>query len=147
MRPPRIIIVYRPCDVNRPCRVRQSCRDPFRTRRRRPASNFKSMTTRTVVGALLLAVTSASCGGGSSAAGGGGGGAAPSRGAMPAMAVEIVTLNPKPVEQLTEYVGTVKSRQSTNIQPQMEGYLTRIYVKSGARVARGTPLMEIDART
>jgi RND family efflux transporter MFP subunit len=101
------------------------------------------MTTRSVFGIVLTAITAASCGGGAD----GGGGAASGRGAMPAMAVEIVTLNPKPVEQLSEYVATVKSRQSTNIQPQVEGYLTRILVKSGARVARGALLMEIDSQS
>ena len=63
-----------------------------------------------------------------------------------AMGVEIVTLEPKPVEQMTEFVGTIKSRQSTNIQPQVEGFITRIRVKSGDRVAAGATLMEIDSR-
>ncbi len=65
---------------------------------------------------------------------------------MPAMGVRIVTLQASPVEQFTEFVGTIKSRQSTNIQPQVEGFLTRIRVKSGDRVAAGATLMEIDAR-
>ena len=52
------------------------------------------------------------------------------------MPVEIVTLAAKPVEQISEFVGTVKSRRSTNIQPQVEGFITRIAVKSGDRVAR-----------
>ena len=62
------------------------------------------------------------------------------------MGVRIVTLQATPVEQLTEFVGTIKSRQSTNIQPQVEGFLTRIRVKSGDRVAAGATLMEIDSR-
>ena len=65
---------------------------------------------------------------------------------MPPMGVEIVTLEPKPVEQMTEFVGTIKSRQSTTIQPQVEGFITRIRVKSGDRVAAGATLMEIDSR-
>ena len=51
--------------------------------------------------------------------------------------VEVVTLAPKPVEQTTEFVATVKSRRSTTIQPQVEGFITRIAVRSGERVARG----------
>jgi RND family efflux transporter MFP subunit len=66
---------------------------------------------------------------------------------MPAMAVEIVTLEAKPVEQSTEFVGTIKSRQQTNVQPQVEGFLTRIMVKSGDRVGTGAGLMEIDSRS
>ena len=37
------------------------------------------------------------------------------------MAVEVVTLATKPVEETTEYIGTVKSRRSITIQPQVEG--------------------------
>jgi RND family efflux transporter MFP subunit len=65
---------------------------------------------------------------------------------MPAMGVEIVTLEPAPVEQTTEFVGTIKSRRSTTIQPQVEGFITRIVVKSGDRVSEGAVLMEIDSR-
>jgi RND family efflux transporter MFP subunit len=59
--------------------------------------------------------------------------------------VEVVTLAEKPVEQSAEFVGTIKSRKSTTIQPQAEGFLTSILVKSGDRVAPGTPLFEIDS--
>ena len=66
---------------------------------------------------------------------------------MPPVPVEIVTLAPKAVEQTGEYVATVKSLNSSTIQPQAEGFLTRILVKSGDRVKPGTPLFEIDATT
>jgi RND family efflux transporter MFP subunit len=59
--------------------------------------------------------------------------------------VEVTTLAPKPVDDVTEYVGTLRSRRSTTIQPQAEGFLTKILVKSGDRVAPGTPMFEIDA--
>jgi RND family efflux transporter MFP subunit len=39
----------------------------------------------------------------------------------------------------------VKSRRSTTVQPQVEGFVTRILVRSGDRVRPGTPLMQIDA--
>ena len=42
-------------------------------------------------------------------------------------------------------MGTVKSRRSTTIQPQAEGFLTRIRVKSGDRVKPGTVMFDIDA--
>ena len=64
----------------------------------------------------------------------------------PPMPVEVITLAAHPVEQTTEYVGVVKSRQSTNVQPQVEGFITRIRVRSGDRVGPGTPLVEIDPR-
>jgi RND family efflux transporter MFP subunit len=62
-----------------------------------------------------------------------------------AMAVEAATLTPRPVERTTEYVATVRSRRSTTIQPQVEGFITRIVARSGQRVARGSVLMEIDS--
>jgi len=62
------------------------------------------------------------------------------------MPVEVVTLKERPVEQTTEFVGVVKSRQSTTVQPQVEGFITRILVRSGDRVAPGAPLLEIDPR-
>ena len=67
----------------------------------------------------LVATSLAACSG-SAPAGAPGAGGAPGGGA-PAMPVEIVTLAPKPVEQTSEFVGTIKSRQSTTIQPQVEG--------------------------
>src|SRR5688500_9505756 len=89
---------------------------------------------------LLFAATS--CGGGGAPAGA----AAGPGGGMPAMAVDIVTLETKPVEHTTEFVGTVKSRRSTDIQPQVEGFITRINAKPGQKVGAGAVLMEIDSR-
>jgi RND family efflux transporter MFP subunit len=90
---------------------------------------------------IFLLFAAMSCGGGSAPAGAAGPG-----GGMPAMAVDIVTLEAKPVEQTTEFVGTVKSRRSTDIQPQVEGFITRIVARPGQRVAAGALLMEIDSR-
>jgi RND family efflux transporter MFP subunit len=64
---------------------------------------------------------------------------------MPPTPVEAVTLTKKPVERTNEFVATVKSRRSTTIQPQVEGFVTRIAVQSGQRVGRGTVLMQIDS--
>jgi RND family efflux transporter MFP subunit len=64
----------------------------------------------------------------------------------PAVGVEVVTLEPRPVEHATEFVGTVKSRRSTTVQPQVEGFVTRILARSGDRVVPGAPLVEIDPR-
>jgi RND family efflux transporter MFP subunit len=74
-------------------------------------------------------------------------GAGPEGAARPPMAVEIITVEPKPVERISEFVGTVKSRRSTNIQPQVEGFITRIAVQSGDRVQPGALLMEIDSQS
>ena len=84
---------------------------------------------------LAIAFVAAACGGKTTA-----------RGGPPAMPVEVVTLVERPIEQTTEFVGTVKSRRSTTVQPQVEGFVTRIMVRSGDRVAPGAALMGIDPR-
>ncbi|MFN8095344.1 MAG: efflux RND transporter periplasmic adaptor subunit [Vicinamibacteria bacterium] len=64
--------------------------------------------------------------------------------APPPAAVEAIVLQPHAIEQASEYVGTVKSRRSTTIQPQVEGFVTKILVRSGDRVQPGSPLVQID---
>jgi RND family efflux transporter MFP subunit len=96
---------------------------------------------RRIVACLVAAAATVACGGGGQAAGPGGPGGP---GAPPAQ-VETVTLGARPVERTSEFVGTVKSRRSTTIQPQVDGILRRIAVTSGARVAPGAVLFEIDA--
>ena len=61
------------------------------------------------------------------------------------MPVEIVALAAKPVEQTSEFVAVVKSRRSATIQPEVEGALLRIAVRSGQNVSRGAVLFEIDS--
>ncbi len=91
---------------------------------------------------LTLSLTFAACGG-EGAAGAGPGG--PGGGPPMAMGVEAVTLTARPVERTSEYIATVKSRRSTTIQPQVEGFITRIAARPGQRVGRGALLMEIDS--
>jgi RND family efflux transporter MFP subunit len=90
---------------------------------------------------MAMALIGAACRGGGQADGPGG----PAGGAPPPMPVEIVTLTAKPVEQTTEYVASLKSRRSSTIQPEVEGPLVSIAVRSGQEVSRGTLLFEIDS--
>src|SRR5688572_14806348 len=92
---------------------------------------------------FFYALALAACGGGEAAPGGPGG----PGGDMPPMPVEAITLTAKPVERANEYIATVKSRRSTTIQPQAEGFITRIVAQPGQRVRAGTVLMQIDSRT
>ena len=61
--------------------------------------------------------------------------------AMPVQ-VQPVTLNSIPASDT--YVSTIKSRRSATLQPQVDGNLTRILVKSGDAVKAGQLLMQID---
>src|SRR6266478_4434279 len=61
-----------------------------------------------------------------------------------ALPVKVQTISLSPVPRQDEYVATVKSRRSASIQPQVDGSLTRILVKSGDHVRAGQVLMTID---
>ncbi|HMC75296.1 MAG TPA: efflux RND transporter periplasmic adaptor subunit, partial [Terriglobales bacterium] len=61
-----------------------------------------------------------------------------------AMPVRVQIARNIPVDETTEYVATLKSRNSAVIMPQVEGHIRQIYVHSGDRVETGTPLLEID---
>ena len=90
---------------------------------------------------FLLAVSAgafSACGGGSSSAHG-------PQGGPPPAGVKVVTLEQKPIEQASEFIATVQSRQSMTVQPEVDGIITRIFVKSGQRVRAGAPLVQINA--
>jgi RND family efflux transporter MFP subunit len=93
---------------------------------------------RSAVSILLLAAAATSCGRGDVQAGAGG------RAGIPAADVKTMTLTPKPVPRTSEFVAVVRSLRSTTIQPQVEGFVRRIFVKSGDRVRAGQPLVQID---
>src|SRR5688572_5983962 len=89
-----------------------------------------------VAGTLLL---SAACRGKEGPAGG-----AASQ-APPPTTVKIETLEQKPIEQTSEFIATVRSLRSTTVQPEVDGLVTRIFVKSGDHVRAGAPLVQINA--
>jgi RND family efflux transporter MFP subunit len=68
----------------------------------------------------------------------------PQAGASPGMPVKVLEARAVPISDSTEYVATLKSRDSTVIMPQVEGQITQIFVHSGDRVEDGKALMEID---
>ena len=66
------------------------------------------------------------------------------QGPPPAMAVKIDAITQQPITDSSEYVSTLKSRDSATISPQVEGSITEIFVHSGERVNAGAPLVQID---
>ena len=68
---------------------------------------------------------------------------APGAGA-PALPVQVQIAPAVKIPDTTEYLSILKSRHSAAINPQVEGQITRIFVKSGDRVKAGTPLLQID---
>jgi len=63
---------------------------------------------------------------------------------MPAMPVKIEVAHVAPIDDVTEYVATLKSRDSAVIMPEVEGQVTEIFVRSGAHVEAGAALVQID---
>jgi RND family efflux transporter MFP subunit len=61
-----------------------------------------------------------------------------------AMPVHVQTAKAQKVDDTTDYVATLKSRDSAVVMPQVEGVITQIFVHSGERVAAGAPIMQID---
>ena len=60
------------------------------------------------------------------------------------MPVQISKVTPTETPETDSFVATIKSRTSSTIQPQVDGHLTRILVRSGQRVSAGQVLMQID---
>src|SRR5208282_6447501 len=89
-------------------------------------------------GLLALAALTAGCG--KTAAGD----PATAGGAPPAMPVQVMIAKSQKIPDTTEYLSILKSRHSATINPQVEGQITKIFVKSGDRVKAGTPLLQID---
>jgi len=65
-------------------------------------------------------------------------------GAEAAIPVQVQLVESKPIADTSEYLTLLKSRHSATINPQVEGYITRIFVKSGDHVAAGAALLQID---
>lgn len=60
------------------------------------------------------------------------------------MPVRVEVVQAVRIPETTEYLSTLKSRQAAAINPQVEGQITAIFVKSGDSVSKGTPLLQID---
>jgi RND family efflux transporter MFP subunit len=96
------------------------------------------ISVRYLLSILILLPSTVACGGGDAQSGPGG------PGGMPPTDVKTITLAPKPVPRTSEFVAMIRSQRSTNVQPQVEGLVRRIFVKAGDRVTAGTPLVQID---
>jgi RND family efflux transporter MFP subunit len=59
------------------------------------------------------------------------------------MGVSTITLQKKPLEQASGFIATIRSLRSSTVKPEVDGVVTRIFVKSGDRVTLGAPLVQI----
>jgi RND family efflux transporter MFP subunit len=67
-------------------------------------------------------------------------------GGLAATPVKSEVIEPVSVPEFSEYLSTLKSRRSAAINPQVEGWIVKIFAHSGERVQQGQPLMQIDPR-
>ncbi len=67
-------------------------------------------------------------------------------GAAQPLPVEVLELKPGPVRDAGEYLGTLISRRSITLYPQVAGYIQRIQARPGQRVKAGQVLLEVDPR-
>ena len=86
---------------------------------------------------IALALLAAGCGEGAKA------GAPAGPQAFP---VKVMTAQAQTVPLSTDYLATLRSRNTATLQPLVEGDITKIFVNSGDRVAAGAPILEIDPR-
>ncbi|MBC7998692.1 MAG: efflux RND transporter periplasmic adaptor subunit, partial [Leptolyngbya sp.] len=71
---------------------------------------------------------------------------APKPTGMPPAVVQISPVITAPFKEKSDYLGTVKSRKSVTISPNVDGHITLIPVTSGQVVSVGQKIMRIDSR-
>jgi RND family efflux transporter MFP subunit len=116
------------------------CPHMWHTRQVKPRNtrNLRARSAaRLTVGLLGFAAVAAGCGKTSA-------GDPNAAGAPQAMPVQVIVAKMQKIADTTEYLSILKSRHSAAINPQVEGQITKIFVKSGDRVTAGTPLLQID---
>lgn len=86
---------------------------------------------------LLLSVILTGCGKTAQSAGGD---------PRSAIKVKVQKVEAQTVGESTDYLATLKSRNAAVLQPEVEGQITRIFVRSGDQVKPGQALLEIDPR-
>jgi RND family efflux transporter MFP subunit len=60
------------------------------------------------------------------------------------MPVQVQVAETKQIPDASEFLSVLKSRHSSAINPQVEGQIVKIFVKSGDHVKLGEPLLQID---
>jgi RND family efflux transporter MFP subunit len=63
-----------------------------------------------------------------------------------AVPVKTATLASDTVDEYSDYIATIRSRQSVEIRPQVDGYVSKIAVKPGEVVSEGALLIQIDPK-
>jgi RND family efflux transporter MFP subunit len=65
---------------------------------------------------------------------------------MPPMSVDLAEVTVKPYAEKSNYLGTLRSKKSVSLSPNIDGHVVAIPVTSGQFVQPGELIMEIDSR-
>lgn len=99
---------------------------------------------------LVLALTAGGCSGGKepgqASPGGGPQAGGQSQGGGKPTPVQVMAVKPGPVRDTREYVGTLISRSSITVVPQVAGYIQQIPARPGQQVKAGQVLLVVDPR-
>lgn len=58
--------------------------------------------------------------------------------------VTVAEVQREPFLETTEYIGSIRSLQSTDLRPEVGGHVTEVFVEAGERVEAGDPILQID---
>ncbi len=106
--------------------------DPMRSESRPPVSRALS-----VCAALLLTLPLAACERNQASATGGQ--------APKGVPVKLATVAETDIQDFSEYVATLKSRRSVTLRAQVDGRIQKIFVRSGASVRAGEPIVQLES--
>src|SRR5262245_58972838 len=67
-------------------------------------------------------------------------------GQPPPRPIEVLTMAPSELREAGQYLGSLLSRGSVPVRPQVAGYVRKIEIRPGQQVSAGDVLVEIDAR-
>ncbi|MDZ8053267.1 MAG: efflux RND transporter periplasmic adaptor subunit [Aulosira sp. ZfuVER01] len=66
--------------------------------------------------------------------------------APPGVRVKVAPVQTGTIEESSDFIANLESRRSVRLQPRIQGQVTQIFVRSGDKVAQGTPIIQVDPR-
>ncbi|AFY34062.1 efflux RND transporter periplasmic adaptor subunit [Calothrix sp. PCC 7507] len=68
---------------------------------------------------------------------------APAKPRSQSVPISVQTIQSDKVESSSEFVGTLEAQERVSLQPQIQGRIDRVFVKSGDRVTQGEPIVSL----
>lgn len=99
---------------------------------------MNSAILRKLLGSFLVVSLLASCSQGDQA-----GGPPGMEGGGPALPVKVLDLQFNPVDEKSEFVGTLEAAEKVALQSQIQGRVERVFVANGDQVSAGTPIVSL----